>query len=374
MKKHGKFSLLSYFIEEHLIFYNSVNRNNNVVAFAIIKSKNYQMFIPILEKFLKHQYLNYFSFQIKIQEQIDTIILLNFTDTEKNQITKIFNIVYYEISKNNEELVFLKEKELEKKFLEVILKPSGQSIVIKKSIEEILFIYGENNFNYYRFYDLNFHAVKNNVAIIQKLLSLIKDLKVNGYLIVNFELGLNKELYFSSYLIEINGKKSTERTIEKEVNSFFECSLLNQFILNPRKIFHILWRTKLPESFYSQKNINEIFSVNGITNTKDLDAFNHRFEILLKENYLKSVRISKNLLFIEETYLFFTSLKLDHKIIFNILKKYYEKYYIFIIILSEHNYQILKKIEKINLLERITIMNLELFSKFDLKILKNQKN
>ncbi len=374
MKKRGKFNLLSYFVEKCLIFYNSKNQNKIIIAFAIIKSKDYLVLIPILEKYLKIQYINYFSIQIKIEEQIDNCILLNFRDTEKTQIIKVFNIIYYEITKNNEDLVFLEENELETKFLDLILIHSDSSIRIKKSFEEILFLQGENVLSYFRFYDLDFYAVKNNAAIIQKFLSLTKSFKVIGYLIINFEIGLNEDLIFSSYLIEINQKTKHESNIEKDVNSFFECNLLNKNILYPIDIFHILWRTKISESFPSQKNVKEIFSIKRSNDTSDLDGFNTRFEMLLRENRLKFVRISKNLLFIEETYLFFTVLELEYKVILNLLKRYYRKYYIFIISLSDQNYQKLKNIDKITLLERISILNLDMFSKFDINILKNQKN
>ena len=77
------------------------------------------------------------------------------------------------------------------------------------------------------------------------------------------------------------------------------------------------------------------------------------------------------MLFIENQSVFLSLPKLDSNLILNILKKYYSKYEIFILILDNKDYDKLIKIAKINLLKNVRIISIEDLQRFDIEILRN---
>ncbi|MFX1339923.1 MAG: hypothetical protein ACFFDK_15030, partial [Promethearchaeota archaeon] len=61
MVKKGKFKLLSYVIEDQLIFYKSLNRNKKILAFSIIEVESFFPLLQILKDYLEKRILKYFS-------------------------------------------------------------------------------------------------------------------------------------------------------------------------------------------------------------------------------------------------------------------------------------------------------------------------
>ena len=91
MVRKGKFKILSYIVEEYLIFYTSLNRNKKILAFSIVETKDFYPLISILNNFLKKGFLNCYSIQIDISQRDNKFFILNFEDYRKERIIKFFN-------------------------------------------------------------------------------------------------------------------------------------------------------------------------------------------------------------------------------------------------------------------------------------------
>jgi len=84
---------------------------------------------------------------------------------------------------------------------------------------------------------------------------------------------------------------------------------------------------------------------------------NKEFEDCLITNNIEYVRLSKNLIFIEYSYVFLILENLDSNIIYKVIEKYHSKYLIYILILNDLGNRELQKIKSIKLIENIKILN-----------------
>ena len=74
MTRKGKFQLLSYLIDENLIYYKSLNKNKKIIAFAMFETIKINSVIPTLNQFLKKRIIKYYTIQLNTLE-IDKIII-----------------------------------------------------------------------------------------------------------------------------------------------------------------------------------------------------------------------------------------------------------------------------------------------------------
>ncbi|GAG90550.1 unnamed protein product, partial [marine sediment metagenome] len=119
MVKKSKYNLSTYFLEENLLFYTSLDKKKKKIAFSILKVKDCVPIIPTLNNFLRKEYLNYYSIQISLLNSYETQIFMVFIDFEKNRILNSFNIIREKLSEINEKVIFLKEESLEKQFFSI---------------------------------------------------------------------------------------------------------------------------------------------------------------------------------------------------------------------------------------------------------------
>ena len=138
MVKKGKFKLLSYLIEEDLIFYKSLGKNEKFIAFALIEIKSFNILIPLLIEFLKKKFIHYFSLQLHSSGKNKKEILLNFADSTKEQIIKIFSIIRERIKEFNLQLQFLNEEKLETRFIAPIFGKLDSNISVANKSESLL--------------------------------------------------------------------------------------------------------------------------------------------------------------------------------------------------------------------------------------------
>ena len=151
MLKKGKFKLLSYLIEEYLIFYKSQSKNEKLIAFAIIEVKTFSSLLPILKEFLKKQLITYFAFQLNVYDKNNKEVILSFEDTKKEQILKIFNIIQQKFQEQKIQHQFLSNKVLETRFMSIlfeeknsyvsILNKSNSLFITSKKEEKLLDFY-----------------------------------------------------------------------------------------------------------------------------------------------------------------------------------------------------------------------------------------
>ncbi|MHA1660410.1 MAG: hypothetical protein ACTSUT_14960 [Promethearchaeota archaeon] len=151
--------------------------------------------------------------------------------------------------------------------------------------------------------------------------------------------------------------------IETEMNNFFNYHLLKKQNVDLKVIPPFLWRSHIYNNFFLFKDVLDLFL---IKNQYSL----HDFENKLLKNQIEYKRLNKNLIFIEQHFLFLQLQILNLKVILDIIKKYYSRFFIYILILNEKDYIKLLKIDKISLLKNIKILNPDNFFNFDINVFK----
>ncbi|MFX0178301.1 MAG: hypothetical protein ACFE85_18975, partial [Candidatus Hodarchaeota archaeon] len=165
MVRKGRFKLLSYFIEDSLIFYKSMNKNRNIIAFSIFKTLDLPQTIEILNDLIKRKFLYYYSIQFSLCEQYSINFLLCFKDIKKSTITKFYNLIREKILASTDSTQFFSKKELENNFLNVIEGKIDSNIKVWKHNDALL-INNEQNVKVLRFYDLDLNYKKKNDSIL----------------------------------------------------------------------------------------------------------------------------------------------------------------------------------------------------------------
>jgi len=120
MVKKGKFKLFSFLLENNLIYYKSINKNNKLIAFSILESDNFLRIIKPLNEFLLNKYLFYYSIQLNIPQKRKTTIIISFIGEDKSNIDKFFNLIKEQINNIDKSVSFLKSRKLKRHFLLVL--------------------------------------------------------------------------------------------------------------------------------------------------------------------------------------------------------------------------------------------------------------
>jgi hypothetical protein len=356
MVKKGKYQLLSYLVDEELIFYKSLNRNKKLVAFAIFETSSFNPLITNLNELLKKRILHYYSVQLNTFEKNRNLILLNFEESKKENALKTFNGIHQNLMENNTNITFLKNSQLEKAFLEPILKDLNSRVSLWKKSESIQVSNNINSFNL-NFYKMNLNKLENKDGFIENFLKISETFNRKGFLILNFKLDYNDEIKISTYFSEFIYKNDDIFNTEKNYNDFFNSNFLNKQEIKIKEIFNCLWRLGISNGHSPLKNLNQLFMKKNQNGISKLINFNNQFEQNLLEKRFDFIRLSKNLVLIKQKHLFLVFPKLESKILQRIIKKYKSKYIIHILILNKIEYKKLVDISHVKSLNNIQILN-----------------
>lgn len=369
MTKKGRFKLLSYLVEENLIFYKSLNRSKKLYAFSIFKVSDFYRVIPRLNKFMKRGYFSYYAIQIDTTNQ-EILGILCFKANEKDTLVELFNLIYNKLIDYDNSIKFYEEKRLEDLFIKPLLENFDFNIRFNKKEKGIL-IQNHLIHRYLVFYKILCKSYDNIPKLIIQLTNLIKNLHQNGYIILNFKY-LNTNITLDAYFIHIMSENMSDQiNFEKEVNTIFENNLLKNEEIDLSNVYRILWRLNLADSPHPYKMNKRGYSPTINPKILNLQVFNLKFEKLLKSNKIEYQRINQYLTFIEQKIIFMILEKLDIKLILKVFKRFFSKYVIYILILDDDEYQKLLKIDKIKLLNNLKILNYTNFINTDIKNLIN---
>lgn len=372
MGKKGKYKLLSYLVDEYLIFYKNLINPKKFIAFGFLEVKTFYPLISILSKFLIEKYIKYFSIQLNTKDRNKKIVVINFEDFEKDRITKSFNIVYEKLNKDGLLINFLRNSDLEKIFLEIILNGFESKIQISKYSDSIL-IKDNNNPRRLDFYRINLERIDEKTSFIYCFLNIINNYNRNGFLIFHVKIDFNDNIKIVSYFVEESKLIEDFNSIEKKVNHFFNLVLLERLEINIKDIFKLLWRLELCDNYsFLLEDLKDIFFSEDQNKFSELTSFNNQFELKLLNNQIEFKRLSKYLTFIEQWCIFLVLPLLDSRLIMKIIERYHSKYFIYILILNEKDYDKLLEIKEITLLNKIKIMGLDEFSSFNYESLKKR--
>ncbi len=371
MVKKGKYQLLSYLVDRYLIFYKSLNRNKKIVAFAVFEANSFNQIIPILNEFLKKRFIQYYSIQLNTLQQKKILFLLNFEDIKKENIVRVFNIMRQNITEKKLPIKFHVESILEQKFLGLFLNKIDSNTSLTKLAESILIVNKDTSFHL-DFFSINLDKLDSQDSFIHNFIRIINNFNKKGYLIINFLCDNNEEIKFSLFFTEEVIKKDVLSSTEKNVNGFFNYNVIKKQNIKIKEFHNFLWRKGISHNFFLLKYYSHIFLNNYPNKSQELLKFNREFERNLLKNNVEFIRLSKYLLFVEQTFLFLTMSKLRSEFIQRIIQKYLAKYFIYIIVLDEDDAKKLLKIKNFTSLKNVQILGLDEISKFNFKIFKQK--
>jgi len=372
MTKKGKYKLLSYLVENDLIFYKSLNKCKKLYAFSIIKISSFYQLIPHLNELMKRGHFYYYSIQIDTTNQ-ETIAIFCFTASEKNKIMELFNLFYHKLIDYDKSIQLYKDKELEAMFINVIINDLDFNMRFYK-IEGGILIKNHLNHKVLEIYKVILENNENTSQVIIQLSNLIKNLNQKGYLILNFNYLINY-ISLDTYLIRILESNNIDQiNFEREVNTIFEFELIEKLKVDISSTYRILWRLNLTDTHFPYIPNNGSLLDKKKIKTINLQEFNLKFEESLKSNQIEFQHINQYLYFIEQKLVFLTFDKLNFKLILKIFKQFFSKYLIYLLILDEDEYHKLLKMDKIKSLKNLKILNYESFKNIEIQNFKDNKS
>ena len=373
MVKKSKYKLFSYLIENSLIYYKSTKEKSKIISFAILECLSYKSIIFILNDLLVRRIIQYYSIQISTNNKNKIILILNFEENEKENIIKAFNVVQQNLEKIDNSIKFLKEKVLEEKFLEIIFHTISSNTTIKKSSESIL-ITAENKLKALYFYTVDFETIDKKCTFILNFLDFVNNIREKGYLILNFTIDYSENIKISPYFVLESESIKKISTLDNKVNNFFDSNVLKKQNIKIKTFANYFWRLGLNHTFFFLNDNSDLFNIHTSSDSLDLLEMNKEFEECLKKNHIEYVRLSKNLLFIEDSYIFLLLENLDSNIIYKIIEKYHSKYIIYIFVLNDLGNRELQNIKSIKLIQNIKILNPVDVRTFNYNELKRNEN
>ena len=368
MIKKGKFQIFSYVINENLIFYKNLSKKKIFIAFSIFETINLNLIISALNKCLIKCYIKYYSVQLNTKEN-EKKIILNFEEVNKNDIIKIFNIVRENLDGTDKPIRFLKNNELEREFFLILSNTLNSSTKLIKNSTSFI-IKNEKSSRHFTFYKINLEKLENPQSFLFIFFNLINKDNIKGYIIFNCKLSFNDNTKITCNFVELHKKSEHSTNLENRVNNFFNCIIIEKLRLKIKDILKYVWRLSLSENSYLSESLNSFFSDENDYEIQEFKKYSKLIEQNLKDRNINFIKLNKNLLLIHQQILFIIIPSLDSNLILKIIKNYYSKYYIIILILKETDYEKLIKIEQIRLLENIKILKPIHLENFDYNFFK----
>ncbi|MEJ2249350.1 MAG: hypothetical protein P8Y97_06785 [Candidatus Lokiarchaeota archaeon] len=354
----SKFKLFSFIIHKSLIFYTSTNKKNRIFGFSIIKTIHLNKTIEILRDFLSKGLLDYFSIQILINKNLNRVIFLSFQDREEKTILKIFNLITLELKKKITDIKILKSKKLEEAFLRLGFPGDDPDLLISSNSNTIILNQNNNTINLH-FYEIKF---KENLekCFFRELENFLQNIKIKAIIIVNFIHNFKESLMFNAYLIYISENKPTVN-VKKEINKFFNTNILNEIETKISFYARLLWRKHISKKLYNYE-LKSNYLLYQAHNKVDLQ---HKIVLRilnkLDESKLSYLKLNHYIYLIERKILLMIVLGINLNDTTKIIKKFYNKYDITLLIKKSETYNKISKVTKINKLKNLKIHKIEDF-------------
>jgi len=372
MVKKGKFKLYSFLLENNLIYYKSINKNNKLIAFSILESDNFLRIIKPLNEFLLNKYLFYYSIQLNIPQKRKTTIIMSFIGEDKTNIDKFFNLIKDQIKNIDKSVLFLKSRKLKRHFLLVLSNNIDGGANSMKQPNSLVLKNGDS-LKFIQTHLINCDNIKNKMISLHSLLKALKNFNQKGYVIFNIRINNHQKIVSNAYFLDIKYEvDSNAIDIDKEINQLYDCELFKKSNLNISDIYRILWRINVSENFSVIDNDAEIFFSLNYFNFQEISKFNIQFVKILRLNKINYYRLKPNLFFIEEKILFLILEDNNIKYIKKLLKNFFSKYFIFILIINQKEYRKLIESNEIGLLDNLKILSFKDFVMLDFMTLKKE--
>jgi hypothetical protein len=186
---------------------------------------------------------------------------------------------------------------------------------------------------------------------------------------MNFKEGV----VFTPYFVNIENSTEKSADLGKDINNFFNLNLLKKQTIDLKSVASLLWRNYTCNCSYLLNKFVDLFTANFQFDFHNLSNFNAQFEQYLSERHISFKRLNLNLLFINQNSLFIAIMEFNSQTMLKLLKKFHSKYFIFLFILDEKVYEEVLKIDKIDFLSNIKVLNSEKFLNLDYDVFKRKK-
>ncbi|MFX1568132.1 MAG: hypothetical protein ACFFCV_07170 [Promethearchaeota archaeon] len=371
MKKQGKYKVFSYHVENYLIFYASIKKKKKLIAFAILEDIDFGTTLSILNDFLRKRVIQNYTIQLDTSEKFEKVIFVNIENSNKENIIKAFYSVQKEFTDLNISARFLRDRTLEQKFIDIIFEDINVDTSITKEGDAIL-VTDEEKAILFNFYRINFTNIEKKKYFLFTFLNLIKNIRRTGFLMFYFTIDYSEKIKFTSYFVEKYEQGKQMDNFEKRVNEFFKSDLVNRINVKTKDFGNIMWRLEITDIYFPLQDFNDMFSKQDQHSSMDVLRMNSIIEKKLSNHHIKHIRLNKNLLFINQSYLLLVLQHLESSIIQKIITTYSSKYFIYVLILSEVDYEKLLEIESIQLLDNVKPLHLKEIHQFNYEVFKKK--
>ncbi|MFX1370263.1 MAG: hypothetical protein ACFFCE_00265 [Promethearchaeota archaeon] len=368
-KKKGKYQPFSYFIEQELIFYNSLNQKKNVLAFGILQTRDISNLIQILNNFIKKSCLN--SYTIQIGMHSETHIILKYICEEKKEIVQDYSKLCELL--NNKEIPFclLENNLLEMEFLGILRngnapKLNELKISISNSKNGLSLKNDKYSINYF-FYDIKLDLVMEDIYFFQHIKKFLKEREIKFHLFLYNTLDEIGDLRSSAYLTIVAKEENSTIDLIKVSNEFFKKNLLDLQKPKISLIWQLLWRLPIKNKLTRIDN-NFILEPENTPLTQ--------FEILtlleknLLEKHIKYELVKDSQMVINQNWLFSIFSNLNLNKFSEIIKNNINQYHIYVLVIDYVDYSKLVSYDNITEINNLTIINLEEFLDLDYALFK----
>lgn len=365
MSRKGKFNLLSFLIEEKLIFYKSINKTKKLIAFSILSSKNIPKVLVILNKMLKKRLIRSYSIQIKTDSKSRERIFLYFEDQEKERILTTFNLIHQKLNTEIKALRFFKKGNLKREFFKIFsnkITPYSDVIIDKESIR----IHYDQKSLLIKCYQIKINLIHDRIEFIPSLIQLLNKLNSYGFLIFNVRINNYDEITLNSYYLRISKKeKDQDLNLENEINSLYDTPIFKAINVKFHSFYKILWRKALSLEFSVVKDLLNLFLTYSVYDFQNSNLFINQLLRMFQLNQIEVHKLNSNLLLLDkQSALYLIINNAEMSLLEKVITQYKTTHKIYLINIStkDYNNSELNKIESIPNLKLLTfkdIINLD---------------
>lgn len=366
MSRRGKYKLFSYFIENELIIYRSLNRKKEIISFSIVYSNDLPHLFQILTNSIRNGLIESFSLQLDLGVKNGAYYIIKFKAKNLLEIKRIFNILKDNFDKNQIVYDFLVNSSLEYQFQNIFHQSINHNTQISKEKSSIL-IYKEQEKIQIEYYKINLDNLKKRFDEIYTFFNLSKATFKTPLLVVYFRASKKfSRIRINAFLINYL-KKHQKYPTQKYKDEF---NLLSQEILQKknlkiRDLLKFLWREPIKKfQDYYLSSFLKIFKSAKIEKN-DSHYFLETIENKLSKEGIPFKKLNNKLLIINETHLFFIFKELDYKLILKILKKYHPNYNILLFFVNINDYKKLLELRRIDEMEKVKIFSIKKLKELD---------
>jgi len=359
-RKTAKYQPLSYFIENNLIIYSSLNRINKLVAFTIIQTQNISKLIQILKNILVKSCLDSYTIQIGIRSV--SYIILKFINEEKKEIIQdCFKICEF-LNEAEIQYSLLENKLLEGTFFSILcneIDPALREIGVSVSKSKIrIFINNDKSSLNYVFYNINLDLLTDEIYFFQHITRFLEESEIRGYLFVYCTADNIGDLKGGAYLVVLQKEGDDSIDLIKVSREFFEKEILE--IQKPKKelIWRLLWRLPMCDDLFRFKGD---FKMEQQKIPFTLNEVISHLKGKLAENDIKYKTVEEHLFLISQKYLFSIISGLDLNRVTAIIQEYINEYKIYILLINKTDYSKIISYDNISQIPNLTILNIEEF-------------